>query len=111
MSIYLFWQSIFDIDTTPRRSQSLNFLEAQGRVTEPIAPNDVGRIQLQGVSWLARCTDTLLHPLPINTPVQVVGRVGLTVLIRPVAVAVHPPNKEAFSTNYLVPINVPKTAA
>lgn len=110
MSIYLFWKSIFDIDTTPHRCQNMSFMEAQGRVAEPIDPNAVGRVQLQGVSWLARCQDTLLHPLPVNTPVQVVDRVGLTLLIRPVAMSVTPLRK-ASSVGDLVPVDVPQNAA
>lgn len=65
--------------------QALSFMEAHGRVIEPIKPNATGRVNLQGVSWLARCPDTLLHPLPVDTPIQVVDRVGLTLLVRPIA--------------------------
>lgn len=90
MAICLFWTSIFSSDTTPHASQAFSFMEAQGKVIEPIGANATGRVQLQGVSWLARCADTLLHPLPVDTPVQVIERVGLVLLIRPLAMPVTP---------------------
>ncbi|MEA5467059.1 NfeD family protein [Leptothoe sp. PORK10 BA2] len=89
MSIRLFWQSLFRIDTRPAHDQFLVFITAQGKVIEPIGPANVtGRVQLQGVSWLARCGDTLLYPLPVGTPVKVIDRVGLTLIIRPLAMSV-----------------------
>lgn len=93
MSIYSFWKSFFPTDTLPSVNQSLVFMEAEGKVIEPIGPTNSGRVQLQGVSWLARCADTLLHPLPVGTPVQVIDRVGLTLLIRPLAMPVTRVNK------------------
>ncbi len=84
MSICSIWQSVFGGDTTPRSTpQPLSFMDAQGTVIESIRPNAIGRVRLQGVSWPARCADTLCS-LPVNTPVHVTARVGLTLLIRPV---------------------------
>ena len=85
MSIRSQLASIFHIDTSSPVPQTSSFMEAHGRVIEPIKPNCTGRVKLQGVSWLARCNDTLLHPLPVETPIQVIGRVGLTLLVRPLA--------------------------
>ncbi|MEM1242226.1 MAG: NfeD family protein [Cyanobacteria bacterium P01_H01_bin.26] len=86
MSIRSILKSVLNSDTTPRpASLKLSFMDAQGTVIEPIQPNATGRVKLQGVSWLARCEDTQLCFLPVNTPVRVVDRVGLTLLIRPVA--------------------------
>lgn len=103
MSIRLLWQSFSSLDTTSSTSQSLSFMENQGKVIEPIGPNSTGRVQLQGVSWLARCVDTLLHPLPVNTPVQIVDRVGLTLLIRPLAIPMG--NVSKFSSIHpIVPL-------
>ncbi len=109
MSIHLFWKSIFSIDTAPA-SQALSFMEAQGRVIESIGPNSVGRVQIQGVSWLARCADELLHPLPVNTPVQIVDRVGLTLLIRPLAMPASTANR-ASSVCHIMPFVHQETAA
>lgn len=84
MSICSIWQSVFGGDTTPRSTpQPLSFMDAQGTVIESIHPNAIGRVRLQGVSWPARCADKLCS-LPVNTPVHVTARVGLTLLIRPV---------------------------
>ncbi|MEL6935148.1 MAG: NfeD family protein [Cyanobacteria bacterium J06633_23] len=84
MSICSIWQSVFGGDTTPRSTpQPLSFMDAQGTVIESIRPNAIGRVRLQGVSWPARCADKLCS-LPVNTPVHVTARVGLTLLIRPV---------------------------
>ena len=65
-------------------SPSLGFLETEGYVSEAIAPGAVGRIQLQGVSWQARCADTTICPIPTGTPVTIVERVGLVLMVRPV---------------------------
>jgi len=92
MSIHLLWKSIVSVDTTSPASQALSLLAAQGKVIESIGPGSVGRVQLQGVSWLARCADTLLHPLPVNTSVQIVDRVGVTLLVRPLATPVSAAN-------------------
>ncbi|MEM9807884.1 MAG: NfeD family protein, partial [Cyanobacteria bacterium P01_D01_bin.56] len=86
MSIRSKLAAIFHIDTSSLTPQALSFMDAHGRVIEPIKPNSTGRIKLQGVSWLARCSDTLLHPLPIDTPIQVIDRVGLTLIVRPLAI-------------------------
>lgn len=86
MSIRSKLAAIFHVDTPSPTPQAMSFMEAYGRVIEPIKPNSNGRIKLQGVSWLARCSDTLLHPLPIDTPIQVIDRVGLTLLVRPLAI-------------------------
>ncbi|MEM9265863.1 MAG: NfeD family protein [Cyanobacteria bacterium P01_F01_bin.13] len=86
MSIRPFWKKIFSLDTTAPRSEALSFLEVEGKVIEPIAPGATGRVQLQGVSWLARCVDTLRYPLPVETPVRVIKRIGLILLIKPVVV-------------------------
>ena len=96
MFIHLIWKSIFSSDTTP--SQSLSIINAQGIVTEAIGPNATGRVQLHGVSWLARCADQQVYSLPVDTPVQVVARAGLILLIRPraaSATAVHTVSTEA----------------
>lgn len=106
MSIRSHLAAIFHIDTSSPTPQALRFMEAHGRVIEPIKPNSTGRIKLQGVSWLARCSDTLLHPLPVDTPVQVIDRVGLTLLIRPLAIPVIP-----CGTRHSVRYTTPPTAS
>ncbi|MGD1855129.1 MAG: NfeD family protein [Leptolyngbyaceae cyanobacterium] len=85
MSIRSILKSIFGSDTTPHSTPHLlSVMDAQGTVIESIRPNATGRVKLQGVSWLARCADTQVCSLPIETPVRVVARVGLILLIRPV---------------------------
>ena len=104
MSIRPFWKKIFSLATTTPPSEALSFLSVQGKVIEPIEPNAIGRVQLQGVSWLARCADTLRYPLPVDTPVQVVKRIGLVLLIKPVVMPVaHTPPPTA-SVSYLTPL-------
>lgn len=88
MSISLFWQSFLGVSTTAISSQTLAFTDAQAKVIETIEPNAIGRVQLHGVSWLARCSGTLLHPVAVGTQVQVMGRVGLILLIQPLAIPV-----------------------
>ena len=84
MSIRSHLDSIFRLNSPSAISQASSFMEAHGKVIAPIKPNCIGRVKLQGVSWLARCPDTLLHPLPINTPIQVIDRLGLTLIVRPI---------------------------
>ncbi|MDV3349126.1 hypothetical protein D0962_05050 [Leptolyngbyaceae cyanobacterium CCMR0082] len=103
MSIRPFWKKVFSLDTTTPPSEALGFLKVQGRVIELIEPGSVGRVQLQGVSWLARCADALRYPLPVDTPVQVIDRNGLVLLIKPVLPlpVVNFPLSEPDSVRYL----------
>lgn len=84
MSICSFWKKVISLDTTLPSSEALSFLSAQGKVIESIEPGATGRVQLQGVSWLACCAETLQYPLPVETPVKIIGRSGLVLLIEPV---------------------------
>ena len=110
MSIRSYLASIFRLDTpSPMPQQALSFMEAQGRVIEPIQPHAAGRVKLQGVSWLARCADTLIHPLPVDTPIQVIDRIGLTLLVRPLITPVCIENPPV--ARHSIPLADPQNAA
>ena len=84
MHIRSFWKKVFSLDTTMPPSEALSFLSTQGHVIESIEPGATGRVRLQGVSWLARCSETLSYPVPVDTSVRIIDRMGLVLMIEPI---------------------------
>ncbi|MEA5418718.1 NfeD family protein [Spirulina sp. CCNP1310] len=53
-----------------------------GTITATVTPKTKGRISFQGSFYPAQIHDpTHNDPLPPGTPVQVIGRIGITLLI------------------------------
>ncbi|MBW4522329.1 MAG: NfeD family protein [Scytolyngbya sp. HA4215-MV1] len=61
-----------------------------GKVEQTITPQQPGRVRSMATSWPARFYDAAGQTIAVpNTPVQVVGRVGITLLVMPMGHAVR----------------------
>ena len=67
-----------------RPSITQGFMRAQGKVITPVGPCTMGQISLQGVFWKAKSIKDVSTPLSAGTLVEVVERIGLVLLIRPI---------------------------
>ena len=57
--------------------------QGTGTVAAPITDSDVGQISFQGTYWLAKFCQTVQgQTAPKDSKVQVIGREGVTLLVR-----------------------------
>jgi membrane protein implicated in regulation of membrane protease activity len=60
--------------------------QCRGCVDQAVTPSQTGRVYFQATYWPARLSQTSTSKeLPPGAPVEIVGREGLTLLIRPIA--------------------------
>lgn len=85
MSIFLWLNQLYEPIEAGDNGAEAPFLNKKGIVIESIGSGDEGVIKLQGVYWTAKSSVPLRWPIPANTPVMIEKRIGLTLIVRPLA--------------------------
>ncbi len=71
------------VDPAEQTNSQEPSLFEEGVVVESIEPGGKGRVKLYGVYWSARSSMSLQWSIPVDTPITVQGRRGLTLIVEP----------------------------
>ena len=81
---------LLETDTKATMSATETYMNATGRVVEPLRGFQPGKIRLHGVYWFAKLATSTKFSIPKNSTVTVIGREGNTLLVEPLIYPIVP---------------------